>query len=369
MRTRAIGRTLVWRLVAGAFAGTIAVAATMFALGWRVDHDVAVLITPGTNDVAAPVIAHDMPGYRIQAGAGHDGQAVYALAREPMHLHNAGQFVDRPRYRTQRILLPVLAWMVHPQGGGRGLAVAQWAVVALGVFLTGLGAGALAFALGASADASRRLALLAPLLPASWVCLGLSVPDQLALGLAMVALTLDTQRRHRSAVACAVLAVLAKETLLVLLLGWVVARGRATFVRLFAVPAAVAFTWWLTLRFVVFPHDHAHIFEIAVIQGTYSTLRDLVTGTAPLAGTVLVVSIGGALVAVVRRGLSSPLGWAIALQLAFTALLSETILGGVWNDPRATGPLLLLGIVALTIPCQPSPDLAELPLELVNLVA
>jgi len=289
MRTRAVGRTLVWQLVAGAPAGTIAVATTMFFLNWRVDHDVAVLITPGTQDAAAPVIAHDMPGYRVPTGTGHDGQAVYALAREPMHLHDAGQFVDRPRYRTQRILLPVLAWMLHPQGGGRGLVVAQWAVVAFGVFLTGLGAGALAFALGASADTARRLAILAPLLPASWACLGLSVPDQLALGLAMGALVLDTQRRPRSALACAALAVLAKETLLVLFLGWAIERGRATFVRLFAVPAAIAFTWWLALRFIVFPHDHAHIFEIAVIQGTYAALRDLVTGAAPIAGGYLVL--------------------------------------------------------------------------------
>ena len=367
MRTERAGRAPWLFVVGSALAGTAVVASTMFFLNWRVQHDVFALITPGAASVTAPIVRHDAPSYALQPGVGHDGQAVYAIAREPMHLADASKFVDRPRYRSQRILLSVAAWMLHPQGGGRGLVTAQWAVVVFGVFLTGLGAGLLAYALGASRDSARRLALLAPLLPASWACLGLSVPDQLALGLAVLALALDALGCSRRALACAVLAVLAKETLLVLLLGWAIARGTATLVRLFVVPAAIAFGWWLTLL-VVFPHDHAHIFEIAVVQGFVSALRDLVTGAAPIAGTVLVASVAVGVLALVRRGLSSPLGWAIALQLAFTGALSQTVLAGEWNGPRATGPLLLLGIVALTIPRQRSADLAQLPLELVDLV-
>src|ERR671919_468424 len=49
-----------------------------------------------------------------------------AIARDPMHLHDVADHLDRPRYRLQRPLYPLLAWLLHPGGGGMGLVLAMF---------------------------------------------------------------------------------------------------------------------------------------------------------------------------------------------------------------------------------------------------
>lgn len=103
--------------------------------------------------VTASLVAHDAADADLAPNRGHDGQQFYAIARAPMHLDDAAEHLDRPRYRLQRPLFPVLAWALHPSGGGTGLVWALIAVGVAGVLLSGLGAGALSTALG-----GRRLA-------------------------------------------------------------------------------------------------------------------------------------------------------------------------------------------------------------------
>jgi hypothetical protein len=339
----------IMRIVVLALVGTAVVAGSMFFMTWRESHDVAALITPGSETVSAPVLRQDFPGYDMQPGVGHDGQASYVIARDPLHFADAVHWADRPRYRAQRILLPAAAWVIHPQGGGRGLVVAQWAVAVLGIALTGIGAALLARALGASADNVERLALFVPLLPASWAVAGLATPDQLALGLALVALAADATGYRRRAIALAILAVLAKETMIVVLFGWAVYKGVRAFWQLFVLPAAVAFTWWATLR-VWFPDTGEGTFENSLFHGFVHSVSDTLRGNVPVGGTVLFVTMAVAIVALWKHGLRSPLGPVIAINLAMLFFLSEIVLVARWNGPRATGPLLALSLVALALP-------------------
>jgi len=129
----AMDRVRLRRVVVLALFGTAITAGVMLRLNLAVDHDVVALITPGAESPAAGVIRHDFPTYALHQGVGHDGQAFYVIAREPMHLRDAARWTDRPRYRLQRILLPVLAWSTHPQGGGHGLVVSLWTWAAVGV--------------------------------------------------------------------------------------------------------------------------------------------------------------------------------------------------------------------------------------------
>jgi hypothetical protein len=339
------------RVVVLALIGTAITAGVVLRLNLDVDHDVVGLMTPGAQSPAAPVIRHDFPGYALHEGIGHDGQAFYAIAREPMHLRDAAQWTDRPRYRLQRILLPVLAWSTHPQGGGRGLVLSLWGWAALGVALTGLGAALLAHSLGASRRAVEGLALFAPFLPAAFATLDLSVADELALGLALVALALDRMDNKRGALATAVLAVLAKETMLLVLLGWALTRGRHTLLRLVAVPAAVAGGWWLVLHFW-FSNSREPSEEFSVVGGLLRALRIWFDGGSRIAGVVVAAGVMAAAFVLLRRGLRSPLGGAIVIQLALVPFLSAVVLAGDWNGPRATAPLLLLSIIAMTVPAQ-----------------
>ncbi len=341
------------RVVALALLGTAITAGVVLRVNLDVDHDVVGLMTPGAESPAAAVIHHDFPGYRLHGGVGHDGQAFYVIAREPMHLHDAARWTDRPRYRLQRILLPVLAWSTHPQGGGRGLVLSLWTWAALGVALTGLGAALLAHSLGASRRAVEGLALLAPLLPAAFTTLDLSVADELALGLVLVALALDRMGHRRGALATAVLAVLAKEVMLLVLLGWAVRRGRRTLLGLVGVPALVAGGWWLVLR-VGFSSSREPSEEFSVVRGLIRAVRIWFDGDGRISGVVVVASVAAGAFVLLRRGPRSPLGAVIAIQLALVPFLSAVVLAGDWNGPRATAPLLLLSIVAMTVPAQSS---------------
>ena len=88
---------------------------------------------------AASVIGPDLGDDAVKASGAHDGAFFYLLARQPMHLDRVAPSLDRPRYRSQRILFPVLGWALHPSGGGPGLV---WALFAVGV--AGVAAGAVA---------------------------------------------------------------------------------------------------------------------------------------------------------------------------------------------------------------------------------
>jgi hypothetical protein len=77
-------------------------------------------------------------------------------------------------------------------------------------------------------------------------------------------------------------------------------------------------------------------------------------GDGRISGVVVAASVAAAAFVLLRRGLRSPLGGVIAIQLALVPFLSAVVLAGDWNGPRATAPLLLLSIVAMTVPAQRS---------------
>ncbi len=54
--------------------------------------------------------------YRWKGSGGYDGQYFHLLAHAPFAFRELAPMMDRPRMRIQRILIPVLAWMV---AGGR----------------------------------------------------------------------------------------------------------------------------------------------------------------------------------------------------------------------------------------------------------
>src|SRR5262249_62011901 len=95
--------------------------------------------------------------------------------------------------------------------------------------------------------------------PGAWFSLRASVADALALALVIAALALAHRERWAAAVVCGVLAVLAKEVIIVVLAGWVLwkwlsSRSR-TALLLVAVPAAVAAGGWIALRVMLPGHE------------------------------------------------------------------------------------------------------------------
>jgi hypothetical protein len=336
---------LPWlRLLVAATLGVLAAVALILPPNLRSSEGVVALAAPGARGPSASLFRHDFPDLHLTGGVGADGQMFYALAREPMHLRDAAQALDRPRYRAQRILMPVLAWVLHPSGGGRDLVIALVLVNILGLFVGALATGALASTFGAS----PLLAALFPVLPGALMCLNLGTPDALALGLALAAIAFDLRGRPRTAIIAAVAAVLAKESLLLLVVGYALWRGGRRGARLAIVPTAVAAAWWLYLRVALAGTPNGSQ-EFDPLRGLVHAVPSWLHGGNSLS---MVSVLGGLLLGAIviqRAGLRSPFGVAIAVQMGFLLLLSDRVLVHDYNGTRAALPLLVTAILALTV--------------------
>lgn len=337
-----------------ALVGTILVAAGTL-LDVRSKGNALGLVQPGATGPSAEVIEADFPSVALPGGLGHDGQQFYAIARSPMHLDEVAEHLDRPRYRLQRPLLPVLAWALHPFGGGYGLVAALFAVGCGALVLLGVVAGGLSAQFGGGVWP----AALAPLLPLGYASLRLTLADALAVALAFAAVLALERRRLVLALVAGVGAALAKEALLVVVVAHgVVSAWRSRSWRL-VLPslgaAAVAVGWWVSLRFLI-DVDSPQVVEFTYpFGGVAASIGDWLSGKDWIAGATVVGSFVLAGIALWRRGLDHPLAPVLAAATAFSALLGPDVLGLDFNGPRTIGPVLLLAILVLGTPSSGSP--------------
>lgn len=312
-------------------------------------------LQPGRLGPATEAVAEDFPEVQQLSGSGLDGQMYYAIARNPFHLDEVAEHLDQPRYRLQRPLLPWTAWLLQPFGGGIGLV---WALVLVGTVGIGLGAvatGALSTHWGGPAWA----AALFPLLPGAYWSLRVSVSDALALALALAAMALASRNRYGLAIAAGVLAVLAKEPAVLLLLGWALHRRTRRDVVMLAAAGLTVVTWMAWLRFQL-PADPPRPSDLGLpfvgLVDAWSTLwsdgRELVGMATSVGGLVL----GAA--ALWRRGLEHPLGWVIVVQIGFLLCMGLNPIGMNFGGTRMAMPLLISSLLALLAPAtnQVRPD-------------
>jgi hypothetical protein len=172
------------------------------------------------GDPSAFVAAGDMfaqaaqvpPGLHVLThSSGYDGQTYYRLALEPWTAQAAahGIRLDNPAYRQQRILYPLLAWLLS-LGRPAALPVALVAVNLLGLCLTAAGGVALA-------QAYQRpvwWGVLPALYPGFAVTLALDLGEIVEAALLLGGLALLCHKRHVGAALCFTLAVLTRETAL-----------------------------------------------------------------------------------------------------------------------------------------------------------
>lgn len=305
------------------------------------------LVQPATQGPSSQVFHQDFPHLEMPDGLGLDGQMYYAMARDPFHLDHTAHQLDRPRYRFQRPLMSWLAWGLHPSGGGQGLVLALAAVGAAGLFLLAYASGSVSRALGGPA----WVAALVPLAPGAYWSMRVSVSDALALGLVLAAIALSARNRTMAAVVVGALAVLAKEPAILLLLGWALWRRDRAGAALVAIPGAVIVAWmgWLHVALPTDPQGASDLglpFAGVVHAWTdiWSSGHELVGMACTLGGLVL----GGAALAI--RRLRHPLGWALAIQLAFLACLGSNPAGINFGATRMAMPAMALAVIALATP-------------------
>jgi hypothetical protein len=304
------------------------------------------LIQPGAQGPAAELVLQDFPDIELADGLGLDGQQYYAMARAGLDLDAAAPSLDRPIYRWQRPLFPWLARVVHPGGsGGAGLVAALFVVGIAALFLGGIAAGAFSTALGGGPWPAAVL----PLLPGAWMSLRVTMADALGLALVLVALALSLRRRPALAVAAGCLAVLSRETAIVVLVGWAIAhRSRATAL-LAAVPLVVAAGWAVWLR-VALPSDRPEkVDELGLpFVGLVGAIRThWLAGTNRLGMLSTALALALAIEALRRADRRHPLVPALWCNLAFTSLMNSNVIGLDFGATRSMFPLTACALVTL----------------------
>ena len=293
---------------------------------------------------AAPVLEADLGPEAVNRAGPHDGAFFYVIARQPMHLDAAAEGLDRPRYRSQRILFPVLGWALHPSGGGEGLVTALFVVGALGVLGGAVAMGALATGLGGPSWP----AVVFPLLGGSVTSLRITTPDPLAVALALGAVALALRRRTGWAVALGVAAVLTKETTLLVLIGYLVWDRSRLGALLAGVPAAVAGGWWAVLHLLVPAGDRAEVIEFTwPFQGWATSIDYWSTGREPMGMLWFAFAILLGVAALVTGRLRHPLGGVVALNLVVTIPLIASAIAPERSAGRTTLALVSSALLVL----------------------
>jgi hypothetical protein len=311
------------------------------------DH-ISNLLLPGDVGPSVDAVLADMPDAQLAPGRGHDGQQFYAVARGPMHLDEVAEHLDRPRYRLQRPLFPVLAWALHPSGGGTGLVVALAVVGVAGVVLSGVAAGALSRALGGGSWP----ALVVAALPGSYVSLRITTADTLALGFVLGTLWAAETGRSRLGVVGAIAAVLTKESMLILLVAHAAARRTRASVAVAVAGVVTTAAWWLALRVLV-EADGPQVTEFTwPFEGMIAYTGDWLDGRNNVGAAMAIGTFALAFVALWRRGPRHPLFGPLVVMTAFASVLNASVIALDFNATRTLGPLLALAILTLGTPTE-----------------
>lgn len=293
--------------------------------------------------------------------SGFDGTGFYRFALDPFTRERTdfGILLDHPAFRHQRVLYPLVVWAAT---GGDAVRVG-WALIALNL----IGLIAIAW-LGARIvlDQGGRAAWgwIFAANPAVALSLGLDTAEIVAATFLLATILALRRGRFASATAALTLAMLARETTLVLAAGgglawlWARARKRDPLVPLwvFLVPAIaygiweVVLRWWwghwalasgagldITLPFVGIARGAADWFPLdEALDGLHVVLL--------VAIVLFVATAGRSLVRV--AGLPHERA-ALGLAMVVVALTSDAIWFHHWRFLRATSELYTLGALVI----------------------
>jgi hypothetical protein len=307
-------------------------------------------IQPGASGPSAQVISADFPTDEVPLGVGLDGQQYYAVARDPIHLRADAAFLDRPRYRLQRPVFPLLAWMLHPSGGGTGLIIAFVAVGIAAMFIGCVATGALSVALGGPPWAAMLFAAT----PGAFWSLRVTVADALALALALSAVAFAVHSQHRRAVACAILAVLTKEVALLVLVGWWLSNKSRRNAFMVGAATAAIIGWAAVLR-VLLPADAAGVNEFSApfVGLVRAASRHWLDHQELWGGVSAVSALLIALYVLARHRLNHPLSGIVVVLVAFAAIMNSDVIGLNFGATRSMMGLFVVAAVGALTPGAP----------------
>ena len=342
-------------------AGAVAVTALLYGLlifGRLAlhDFDASFFVTAGYT-FCDPSLAPQ--GLRISTRHGYDGQFYYRLALDPFTNERVdyGITIDNPPYRQQRIFYPVLA---HILALGRTSWV-PWSMILVNYLaVCGLAFSAARFAELFAMPAIYGLAI--PFFPGVLLALDRDLPDPLAISLMLFSLYLLHSRRITFAACILALAVLTRETVILLAAAlFVHATWRALWRQtawtesvLLVIPLATYTVWqlWIFARWGTFgpaagsrnldgvPLKSAGILLIQAVQSALAFHPFLVVELLFLGAMTSVAAIVS-----IRSTVDPGVKLAWLMYVALAAFLSGAVWVEDWAFMRGCAELMVLGFI------------------------
>lgn len=307
------------------------------------DGDATIFIAFGEDATPTREYAEERLGdVFLRTVQGHDGKFFFVQANDPWIIdpQENALVLDRPLYRSQRMLYPALAGV----GGLLPPAGVVWGLLILNLLAMGLGTWAVArLALEMGGSVWWGLAFTLNLGFISEMTI--SGAGVVSAGLAFLALVMVLRDRFSAAVVLLSLAALAREAMLIAAVGtafWLWRKGRrrdAVFA--FLVPVLVAGLWALYLRMRIGLETGVdQVQEIGLpLQGFIQAFANWVDDPFNL---VVGVSMLLVMALYTRRTLASShlVGWAFLGFVLLGLLFTEQVWNSWFDISRAIGPVI-----------------------------
>jgi len=289
--------------------------------------------------------------YRFDGSRGYDGQMYHYIAHDPFFRRGLTAYIDAPRMRYRRILVPVSAYLLA-LGRNNWIDKAYAAVILLSIFLGGLWLSAFFAQLGYRAE--YGLAFL--LIPATLVSIDRFTVDA-ALAALCIAFAIFATRESLAALYLTLIAAaLVRETGLLLIAAYVVwLLWNRNFSRavIFATAAFPALVWYLIVELYTEPEAFSFASPVpfhGLAERIVNPYQYQFPGWISAASTLLdYVALAGIAAAVALaswmlwRREFSPVAAAI-YTFAFLAMFLDS--PGAWTEiyafARTLSPLLIL---------------------------
>ncbi len=329
------------------------------------DGDLTVLLKFGSDDPAAALTAHAEAvlnrDVTTTGGQGHDGKYFFLQALDPLYLSpdEHAVYLDRPRYRAQRMLYPLVAGvggLVSPEAVLWSMAFINVAALALGT----LGTARLAQRLGGSA----WLGLAFTLNPGIFFEFIVSGAGIVAFACAVWGTLAIIDARTRSAIVWFVAAVLAREVMLLYLAG--VCCHRLFVTRripwaLGAIPALSVFAWMGYVRLRL--SSTREVTEIQEFGPPFGGMLDAFDNwlNDPI-DLAIIVGLIAMMPLLVLRAVQrpNPLAWGALGFVPLATLMTRQVWFDLFDISRAITPIMTAYVLtAFTAPRHTRDDAAS----------
>jgi len=308
------------------------------------DRDPTIFVAFGMDSTEINEYAEAKLGREVakRLGLGHDGKYFFVQANDPLVLEPEENVavIDRPLYRSQRMLYPVLAGA----GGLFSADVIVWALLIINLIAIGVGSWAvahLALEMGGSAWWGLAFALNIGFISE----MNIDGAGVVAAAAAFGAVVLLLKQRLGWAIALLVIAVLSREAMLIAAAGsafWLWRKGeRRDALLVVGIPVAAVALWAVYLRLRIdFDTGLSEVQEIGLpFAGFINAFEIWVDNPLNLVAGVAIMLL---LLLYTRRVLISGqlVGWAFLGFVPLAILFTQQVWQRYFDITRAVAPVL-----------------------------